>query len=147
MGKVETYQDLDVWKQSKDLVGHIYELTRNFPIEEQFGLTNQLRRAAVSIPSNIAEGCGRNHFKDSIQLFFISRGSLYEVETQIIIAADLKYISQEELNQLIEAIKSCNRLLNGFINYYQSRSNENFSQVNEDLENYQKESQELSTKN
>ena len=82
MGKVETYQDLEVWKQAKSLVQRIYELTRSFPKEEQFGLVNQLRRVAVSIPSNIAEGCGSNHFKDSIQLFFISRGSLYEVETQ-----------------------------------------------------------------
>lgn len=136
MGKVETYQDLEVWKQAKSLVQHIYKLTRSFPKEEQFGLVNQLRRAAVSIPSNIAEGCGRNHFKDSIQLFFISRGSLYEVETQILIAADLKYISKEEMDQTIADVKSCKRLLNGFINYYQSKSTEKFSQVNEDLGEY-----------
>lgn len=141
MGNVETYQDLDVWKQSKNLVRHIYELTRNFPKEEQFGLVNQLRRAEVSIPSNIAEGCGRNHFKDSIQLFFISRGSLYEVETQILIAADLKYISKEELDQTIADLKSCKRLLNGFINYYQSKSIEKFSKVNEDLEEYRLKNQ------
>jgi four helix bundle protein len=111
MGKVESYQDLEVWKQAKDLVRHIYELTKGFPKEEQFGLINQLRRAAVSIPSNIAEGCGRNHFKDSIQLFFISRGSLYDVETQILFAANLKYISKEELNQTLADLKSCKRLL------------------------------------
>ncbi|MFO0488006.1 MAG: four helix bundle protein, partial [Cyclobacteriaceae bacterium] len=79
---------MEVWKQAKDLVRQIYELSKSFPKEEQFGLTNQLRRAAVSIPSNIAEGCGRNHFKDSIQLFYIARGSLYEVETQVLIAYD-----------------------------------------------------------
>lgn len=139
MGKVETYQDLEVWKQAKSLVQHIYKLTKSFPKEEQFGLVNQLRRAAVSIPSNIAEGCGRNHFKDSIQLFFISRGSLYEVETQILIAADLKYISKEEMDQTIADVKSCKRLLNGFINYYQSKSTEKFNQVNEDLGDYRLE--------
>src|SRR6478609_10265038 len=101
MGKIDSYQDLDVWKQSKALVRDIYELTKAFPKEEQFGLTNQLRRAAVSIPSNIAEGCGRNHFKDSIQFFFVSRGSLYEIETQIIIAFDLGYISNSDLKNII----------------------------------------------
>ena len=71
MSEIKTYQDLEVWKQSKDLVRDIYQLTKKLPKEEQFGLVNQLRRAAVSIPSNIAEGCGRNHHKDSIQFFFI----------------------------------------------------------------------------
>ena len=133
MGKIDSYQDLDVWKQSKDLVRNIYELTKIFPKDEQFGLTNQLRRAAVSIPSNIAEGCGRNHFKDSIQFFFVSRGSLYEIETQIIIAFDLGYISNSDQNNIINNIKSCKRLLNGFINYFQSRSDQQQTTINEQL--------------
>jgi len=136
MGKIDSYQDLDVWKQSKALVRDIYELTKAFPKEEQFGLTNQLRRAAVSIPSNIAEGCGRNHFKDSIQFFFVSRGSLYEIETQIIIAFDLGYISNSDLKNIITKIKSCKRLLNGFINYFQSRSDQQLTTINEQLEQY-----------
>ena len=137
MGKVESYQELEVWKQTKDLVKHIYELTKSFPKEEQFGLTNQLRRAAVSIPSNIAEGCGRNHFKDSIQLFFIARGSLYEVETQLIIAFDLKYVSPTDLEACMVLIKSCKRLLNGFINYFQKQAdNSKSSTVNETLVEY-----------
>lgn len=136
MGKIESYQNLEVWKQTKDLVHTIYELTKSFPKEEQFGLTNQLRRAAISIPSNIAEGCGRNHFKDSIQLFFISRGSLYEVETQIIIAFDLKYITSEEQIITANKIQSCKKLLNGFINYFQNRSNQQPTTINEQLEHY-----------
>ncbi len=130
MGKVESYQDLEVWKQTKDLVRHIYQVTKAFPKEEQFGLTNQLRRAAISIPSNIAEGCGRNHSKDSIQFFFVSRGSLYEVETQIIIAFDLGYISSEEQTTILNSIKSCKRLLNGFINYFQNRSDQQLTTIN-----------------
>jgi four helix bundle protein len=137
MGKVESYQELEVWKQTKDLVKHIYELTKGFPKEEQFGLTNQLRRAAVSIPSNIAEGCGRNHFKDSLQLFFIARGSLYEVETQLVIAFDLKYVSPDDLETSTTLIKSCKRLLNGFINYFQKQADQSKSStVNEALAEY-----------
>lgn len=125
-----------MWKQAKDLVRVVYDLTKKFPKDEQFGLTNQLRRAAVSIPSNIAEGCGRNHFKDSLQLFFISRGSLYEVETQILISFDLGYINNEDLKIIIEKINSGKRLLNGFINYFQSRSNQQLTTINEQLEDY-----------
>ena len=136
MGKIESYQDLEVWKQSKDLVRNIYEVTKSFPKEEQFGLTNQLRRAAVSIPSNIAEGCGRNHIKDSIQFFFISRGSLYEIETQIIIAHDLGFVSISEQENTIAKIKSCKRLLNGFINYFQNRGNQQQTTINEQLVKY-----------
>lgn len=136
MGKIESYQDLEVWKQTKDLVSHIYRVTKSFPKEEQFGLINQLRRAAVSIPSNIAEGCGRNHFKDSIQFFFISRGGLYEVETQILISSDLDYLNSSDKDLLLEKIKNCKRLLNGFINYFQNLSDQQLTTINEQLEAY-----------
>jgi four helix bundle protein len=152
MGKVDSYQELDVWRHAKDLVKQIYELTQSFPKEEQFGLTNQLRRSAVSIPSNIAEGCGRNHFKDSIQLFFIARGSLYEAETQLMIASDLRYISQTDLEAVLTSVKSCKRLLNGFINYFQKQADSTKSStLHESLVEYKTNretiSQELSTKN
>ncbi len=136
MSKVESYRDLEVWKQTKDLVTNIYRVTKTFPKDEQFGLVNQLRRAAISIPSNIAEGCGRNHFKDSTQFFFISRGSLYEVETQIIIAFDLGYLTESEQAGIIDKIKSCKRLLNGFINYFQNRGDQQLTTTNEQLEEY-----------
>lgn len=76
------YTDLEVWKESRKLANHIYELTKSFPKEELYGITNQIRRCAVSVPSNIAEGCGRQTAKDTIHFLHISRGSLYELETQ-----------------------------------------------------------------
>jgi four helix bundle protein len=135
--KIQSYRDLDVWQQSRLLVKSIYQLTKKFPKEEQFGLTTQLRRAAISVPSNLAEGCGRNHFKDSLQFFFISRGSLYEIETQLILTNDLEIISDEELKEAIAQLTKCKKLLNGFINYYQQKANNNQpTTINETLEKY-----------
>ena len=137
MEKILSYKDLDVWQQSRLLVKIIYQLTKKFPKEEQFGLTNQLRRAAISVPPNLAEGCGRNHSKDSIQFFFISRGSLYEIETQWILAADLEIITEAELKQVMDQITKCKKLLNGFINYFQQKSNNDQpTTINETLEEY-----------
>ena len=127
MGQLNSYRDLDVWKQSRLLVKSIYNLTKKFPKEEQFGLTNQLRRASISIPSNIAEGCGRNYSKDSIQFFFVARGSLYEIETQLILSSDLDFISEEEFKNIEEQVTKCKKILNGFINYYQSKMESNKS--------------------
>ena len=115
----KVYNDLDVWKESRKLVKQVYDLTKMFPKEETYGLSNQIRRCAVSIPSNIAEGCGRNHTKDSIQFFYISRGSLFELETQLYLAFDQNYIDEETLKSSIENTTTCKKLLNGFINYYQ----------------------------
>lgn len=112
------YTDLEVWQESRKLANHIYELTKSFPKEEQFGLTNQIRRAAVSIASNIAEGCGRQTAKDTINFLHISRGSLYELETQCFIPFDQKYFSKNQFDAIYSSIQSCKRLLNGFINYY-----------------------------
>lgn len=116
------YTDLEVWKETRKLANHIYELTKFFPKEEQFGLTNQIRRAAVSIPSNIAEGCGRQTAKDTIHFLHISRGSLYEVETQCFVAMDQNYITKESFENIFSSIQICKRLLNGFINYYRKLS-------------------------
>lgn len=112
------YTKLDVWLESRKLTNLIYNISKQFPKEETFGLTNQLRRCAVSIPSNIVEGCGRQTSKDTIQFLHISRGSLYELETQCFIALDQKYISETQFNEVFELIQACKRLLNGFINYY-----------------------------
>jgi len=116
---IKVYNELDVWKESRSLVKLIYNITKQFPKEELYGLSNQMQRSAVSIPSNIAEGCGRNHTKDSIQFFYISRGSLFELETQLYLAYDQDYINEDVLNQSIENITTCKKLLNGFINYFQ----------------------------
>ncbi|MGY3053183.1 four helix bundle protein [Pedobacter sp. UYEF25] len=116
----KNYTDLDVWKEARTLSKEIYLASSDFPKDERFGLTSQIRRAVVSIPSNIAEGCGRNHPKDSIQFFFIARGSIYEVETQLYLAFDLEYISDIDLEPLLIKLELTRKLLNGFIKYYQS---------------------------
>ncbi len=113
------YTDLNVWKEARKLSKDIYSLTSVFPKEEQFGLINQMRRCAISVPSNIAEGCGRNYPKDSIQFFHISRGSLYELETQLYLSFDLNYIDQTKLNEVLLSTETTRKLLSGFIKYYQ----------------------------
>ena len=82
----KSYTDLEVWQLARKLVSEVYASSLLFPKEELFGLTNQLRRAAVSVPSNIAEGCGRQTPRDTINFLFIARGSLYELETQVYVA-------------------------------------------------------------
>jgi four helix bundle protein len=137
VSEIQTYKELDIWKQTRLLVKQVYQLSRKFPKVEQYGLTNQIRRATVSIPSNIAEGCGRNHFKDSTQFFFIARGSLYEVETQLILAHDLEMISDDELKSILEQVTRCKKLINGFINYFQKQTNNKQpTTINEILEEY-----------
>ena len=103
---MHNYKKLNVWISSISLVKNIYNLTRKFPKEEMFVLTQQLRRAAISIPSNIAEGAGRNsnaQFKNFLQ---ISIGSCYEAETQLIISKELEYISEEELETISKELDS-----------------------------------------
>ncbi|MFM6975260.1 MAG: four helix bundle protein [Sphingobacteriaceae bacterium] len=112
------YTELEVWAEARKLVLSIYEITRLFPKEEQFGLISQMRRCAVSIPSNIGEGCGRHHKKDSIQFFFVSRGSLYELETQLYLSTDLKYLQETVLKKTLSQLETVRKLLNGFIRYY-----------------------------
>jgi len=112
------YSELDVWKNSRELVKIIYEVTKKFSKEETFGLMNQMRRCSVSVPSNIAEGCGRQHSKDSIQFFYIARGSLYELETQLYLSLDLNYISENELKICLNKVEVSQKLLSGFINYF-----------------------------
>lgn len=102
---VRKYQQLIVWQRAMELVSAIYQLTSSFPDHEKFGLSSQLRRAAVSIPSNIAEGSGRGSDKDFCRFLYQARGSLTEVETQLIIAEQLKYCSIENrLNELIQQV-------------------------------------------
>ena len=112
------YKELDVWKKCRKLTKSVYEVTESFPKEEIFGLTNQVRRAAVSVVSNIAEGCGRQHAKDAIQIFYIARGSLYEVETQLYVALDQEYVKQEAFDEIMAEVTSCKQMLNGLIKYF-----------------------------
>lgn len=139
------YTELSVWMQSRQLTKQVYELTRQLPKEELFGLTNQIRRAAVSIPSNIAEGCGRQHTRDTLQFLFVARGSLFEVETQLYLATDLGYVTEVELNEILAAVTNCKKLLQGFIRYY--RTLVPSSQVAEEVPAYFPDNGQLTTDN
>ena len=116
---MRSYKDLDAWKNAMQLVKEVYLLTKKFPKEELYALTSQTKRAAVSIPSNIAEGLGRQYKKDTLQFLHISRGSLYELETLLNIAVMVEIISEEEFNIIIPALEKSLQVLNGFINYNQ----------------------------
>lgn len=96
---IESYQDLVVWKKAIELVFETYRLTRKFPADERFGLTAQIRRAALSIPSNIAEGHGRHHLGDYCRFLSIARGSVKELETHLVVAEGLHYVTSAELER------------------------------------------------
>lgn len=114
---MKDFKELLVWQESKKLAILIYRLTEIFPKHELFGLTSQIRRAAVSVPSNIAEGTGRKTQKEAAQFCYVSRGSLFEVETQLIIALELNYLDNEKFSNIEFLIVKCRQLINGFINY------------------------------
>ena len=99
------YNKLEVWIEARKLVNLLYDSSKLFPKEELFGLTNQMRRAVISIPSNIAEGCGRQTSKDTLRFLHISRGSLYELETQYYLALDQKYMILIVLMLLLNRFK------------------------------------------
>ena len=112
---VRSYQDLTVWQKAMELVTKIYQVSNKFPRDEVFALTSQLRRAAISVPSNIAEGQGRSSRKEFIYFLGNAKGSLSEVETQILIARNLSYVSDEDLNTLLELSAEVGRILNGLL--------------------------------
>jgi four helix bundle protein len=117
----KSYRELHAWQEACKMVKEIYLITKKFPDDERFCMTQQMRRAAISVPANIAEGVGRNHTKDTVQFLYISRGSLYELETYGFIAVDLGYITQSELDQLITITTNTGKILSGFINYNESK--------------------------
>ncbi len=110
---VRRYQDLIVWQKAMDLVMRVYETTESFPRKEMFGLTNQPRRAAISIPSNIAEGQARLTTKDFMRHLSIARGSLQELETQVLISSRLNCIAESASVDLLERTAETSRLLTG----------------------------------
>ena len=123
MSEYKTYKELDVWLKSRSLVKYVYLITQSFPKEELYGLVSQMRRCAVSIPSNIAEGYGRQYKKETIQFFHIARESLYELETQLFIAFDLNYLIESKQKELILQVEKCRKLLGGLIKYFENNSN------------------------
>jgi len=113
--KVKSYKDLIVWQKAMDLVEMVYQATKEFPREELYGLTNQLRHAAVSVPSNIAEGHARSSTAEFRNFLSIARGSLAEVETQLLIAQRLNYINQQSLKPILSIQIEVNKMTNALI--------------------------------
>jgi four helix bundle protein len=113
--KVKTYQELIAWQKSMDLIEAIYKVSRDFPREELYALTSQIRRAAVSIASNIAEGQGRRTTSDFLRHLSIAYGSLLETETQLLIAQRLKYLTTSKVNEAMKQTAEVGRLLNGLM--------------------------------
>jgi four helix bundle protein len=113
--KIKSFTDLFTWKESHKLVIDIYRLTDSFPGREMFGLTIQIRRAAVSISSNIAEGFGRISYKDKLRFYYTAQGSLTEVQNQLLIARDIGYINEKEFQLIAEQTVIVHKLLCGLI--------------------------------
>ena len=113
---LKSYGDLIAWQKAMDLVQMVYETVRAFPKEEIYGLTSQLKRASISVPSNIAEGQGRKSTREFLHHLSIAYGSLMEVETQILIAVRLGYLSQEDVVPITEQTAEVGRLINGLSN-------------------------------
>lgn len=113
------HKDLDVWKKGMELVEKVYAMSRSFPDAERFGLTSQIRRAAVSIPSNIAEGAARKSDKELLQFLSIAMGSLAEVETQYLIAIRLGFVKEDEA--VINLLTDEKKLLLGYRNYIKKK--------------------------
>jgi four helix bundle protein len=118
---VQSYRGLLAWQKAVEMVKSVYQATKQFPKDEMYGLTSQLRRAVVSVPSNIAEGQGRNSTKEFLHHLSIAYGSLMEVETQLIISGELDYITKNEVSQLLNKTAEVGRLINGLSKSLQHR--------------------------
>lgn len=113
--KIKTFTDLVVWKESHKLVIDVYKISKKYPSSEVYGLTNQTRRCVVSITSNVAEGFSRRGKKEKIQFYYTAKGSLTELHNQLIIAKDVRYISEVDFKILVEQITKVGKLLTGLI--------------------------------
>lgn len=116
MEKIKSFKELKIWQKGMEIVKDIYKLTANFPKEEVYGLTSQMRRSAVSIPSNIAEGFKRFHSKEYMQFLHIALGSAAELETQIIISKELGFINESELQSVSEKIDHSSKMISALLN-------------------------------
>lgn len=118
---MKTHKDLEVWQKAIAFVTDVYNQTGNFPKEELYGLVSQLRRSAVSIPINIAEGAARQSNKEFIQFLYVALGSLMELDTQLIIAKNLNFLSEKNVNDLQTKADEIGKMLNGLIKYGKSK--------------------------
>ena len=116
---------MQVWQLARQLKNELYDLIKTLPIEEKYNLSDQIRRDAVSITSNIAEGYGRYHYQENIQFCRQSRGSLYEVQDHLITCLDQKYISKEDFDKLNNLVFNTIKALDGYIRYLQKEKNKN----------------------
>jgi four helix bundle protein len=117
----ESYRNLIAWQKAKALALDIYRCTRRFPKDEVYGLTSQMRRAAVSVPSNIAEGKGRRTRKDFVHFLYQARGSLLELETQLSIVRELEYLDAPTFSSTLSQAEEVGRILNGLVNHLQAQ--------------------------
>ncbi len=118
---METHKDLHVWQQSIEMVTSLYKVTMTFPKDELFGLVSQIRRAAVSVPSNIAEGYARGTDREKLHFLRISSGSMSEIETQLMLSLNLGYMSQDSYNEQSERVTSVWKQLNALISSVKNR--------------------------
>ena len=116
---IRNFASLEIWKQSRALVKGIYVITDRLPEKEKYGLSSQMRRAAVSVPSNIAEGCGRNHEKDLIRFLYIATGSLCELETQLYLLTDLEYVDEASIENELRQTVLIRKMIHSFIKSFQ----------------------------
>ena len=114
---MRNFRELEIWNLSRGLVKEVYVLMKDMPVEEKFGLTSQIKRSAVSIPSNIAEGCAKKSNKDFSRFLEISLGSCYELETQLILCLDIELISENAIEEKIMLIQTIEKKITSFINY------------------------------
>lgn len=119
---MRNFRNLDVWKQGIEIVKQVYNLSEKLPSEEKFGLRSQITRAAISVPSNIAEGSSRNSEIEFKRFLEISMGSLFEVETQLVIVEELGFISSEELKLIFELLEKEAKMINSLINKIKANS-------------------------
>ncbi len=139
MPTIKSFEELPVWKDARKFVNKIYNLTKKFPKEENYGLTSQITRATVSIGSNIAEGFDRYSKKDFIKFLIIARGSISEIQNNLYIALDLKYINQNDFQETYALAKELGKQINGFIKYLRSydKQNSKTNKINEESNYYQ----------
>jgi len=121
--RIKSFTDLSTWQEAHKLVLAVYSLVKHFPKDEQFGLTSQIKRASVSITSNIAEGFSRETFSDKKHFYVMAHGSLTEVQNQILLAKDVKYISLEDFKQIADQSVIVSKLLSGLIRSTKNKAN------------------------
>lgn len=138
MSTIKSFEELIIWQESRKFTNNIYKLTKNFPQEELYGLTSQIRRAAVSVMSNIAEGFDRRTTKEFISFLVIARASASEVQNDLYISLDLNYINKEEFQAIYNHAQKIAKLINGLITYLKTQSEiySKTTKINEQSQQY-----------